>query len=385
MTEWERQRERNEFARTRQVYQPLAVSLSTRFTREADSKKKEESPEPDSVQAARANMFGVLTRQVIEWHPHPVLCKRFNIPDPYPNDGLVGTVTEKHKQSSSATKQIQFLPVQKPGVTPGNQEPQAAAPETFTPGLIIVKESRALAQHAVTTESEKASTSNQTEPVHTDKNESAKRISDALGTEHEEVKEEARPPMDLFKAIFAGSSSSESEAEANKDEEEEERPSSQLQKPAAIVSGNQKEEGRDERRPRKTRWQDLSAVASRPLTRAADLHRSSAGKLAGTVSENAAAIDRETVQNGDQTEPMINAEEKRVFGPALPPGLDSSEAEEKEDEEMEARHISRHKHKHHKSSSSSRKEKRRNHKESSNEEAHSHRRRKEKKKSKNKH
>ena len=42
MTEWERQRERNEFARTRQVYQPLAVSLSTRFTREADSKKKEE-------------------------------------------------------------------------------------------------------------------------------------------------------------------------------------------------------------------------------------------------------------------------------------------------------------------------------------------------------
>ena len=108
------------------------------------------------------------------------------------SDGLVGTVTEKHKQSSSATKQIQFLPVQKPGITPGNQEPQAAAPETFTPGLIIVKESRALAQHAVTTESEKASTSNQTEPVHTDKNESAKTISDALGTEHEEVKEEVR-------------------------------------------------------------------------------------------------------------------------------------------------------------------------------------------------
>ena len=42
MTEWERQRERNEFARTSQVYQPLAVSLSSRFTREDDSKKKEE-------------------------------------------------------------------------------------------------------------------------------------------------------------------------------------------------------------------------------------------------------------------------------------------------------------------------------------------------------
>ena len=124
--------------------------------------------------------------------------------------------------------------------------------------------------------------------------------------------------MDLFKAIFAESSSSESEAEANEDEEE--RPSSQLQKPAAIVSGYQKEEGRDEQRPRKTRWQDLSAVASRPLTTAADLHRSGAGKLAGTVSENAAAIDRETVPNGDQTEPMITAKEKQLFGPALPPG-----------------------------------------------------------------
>ena len=41
-------------------------------------------PESDAVQAAKADMFGILTRQVEEWHPHRVLCKRFNIPDPYP-------------------------------------------------------------------------------------------------------------------------------------------------------------------------------------------------------------------------------------------------------------------------------------------------------------
>ena len=40
--------------------------------------------ESDAVQAAKADMFGILTRQVEEWHPHRVLCKRFNIPDPYP-------------------------------------------------------------------------------------------------------------------------------------------------------------------------------------------------------------------------------------------------------------------------------------------------------------
>ena len=43
-----------------------------------------QSPESDAVQAAKAGMFGVLTREVLEWHPHRVLCKRFNIPDPYP-------------------------------------------------------------------------------------------------------------------------------------------------------------------------------------------------------------------------------------------------------------------------------------------------------------
>ena len=41
-------------------------------------------PESDALQAAKADMFGILTRQVEEWHPHRVLCKRFNIPDPYP-------------------------------------------------------------------------------------------------------------------------------------------------------------------------------------------------------------------------------------------------------------------------------------------------------------
>lgn len=41
-------------------------------------------PESDAVQAAKADMFGVLTRQVEEWHPHRIVCKRFNVPDPYP-------------------------------------------------------------------------------------------------------------------------------------------------------------------------------------------------------------------------------------------------------------------------------------------------------------
>ena len=35
-------------------------------------------------------MFGRLTRERFEWHPDRVLCKRFNIANPYPESSLVG-------------------------------------------------------------------------------------------------------------------------------------------------------------------------------------------------------------------------------------------------------------------------------------------------------
>ena len=42
MTEWERQREREEFVRISRVYQPLSTSLSARFTKGETEKKKSE-------------------------------------------------------------------------------------------------------------------------------------------------------------------------------------------------------------------------------------------------------------------------------------------------------------------------------------------------------
>lgn len=32
-------------------------------------------------------MFGQLTRETFEWYPDKLLCKRFNVPDPYPGYG----------------------------------------------------------------------------------------------------------------------------------------------------------------------------------------------------------------------------------------------------------------------------------------------------------
>jgi len=55
---------------------PVGTTLSSRF---APSDKLEDSAES----AARAGMFGKLTRARYEWRPDKLACKRFNVPDPF--------------------------------------------------------------------------------------------------------------------------------------------------------------------------------------------------------------------------------------------------------------------------------------------------------------
>ena len=38
----------------------------------------------DQQKAVEMKMFGKLTRETFEWHPDKCLCKRFNVPNPYP-------------------------------------------------------------------------------------------------------------------------------------------------------------------------------------------------------------------------------------------------------------------------------------------------------------
>ena len=38
----------------------------------------------EAAKAAEMKMYGRLTREEFEWHPHNLICKRFNIPNPYP-------------------------------------------------------------------------------------------------------------------------------------------------------------------------------------------------------------------------------------------------------------------------------------------------------------
>jgi len=40
--------------------------------------------ENSRAKAASMKIFGKLTRETVEWHPDKLLCKRFNVANPYP-------------------------------------------------------------------------------------------------------------------------------------------------------------------------------------------------------------------------------------------------------------------------------------------------------------
>lgn len=104
MTEWEKQREQEEFRRAAVIYKPLSTSMASRF-----------------VSAKHSDVMGQLTtdvmttattilnendkttasvREKVEWHPDRLLCRRFNVPHPYPDSTVVGIPNVKRDKYS---------------------------------------------------------------------------------------------------------------------------------------------------------------------------------------------------------------------------------------------------------------------------------------------
>lgn len=93
MTEWEKEREKTEFEQAARLYQPLSDDLACRFTSGSQLEdvhdlltpvEKVIDPEVETMKNAVANkMFGAFTRKKYEWIPDKVLCKRFNVPEPF--------------------------------------------------------------------------------------------------------------------------------------------------------------------------------------------------------------------------------------------------------------------------------------------------------------
>ncbi|XP_064818700.1 G patch domain-containing protein 1 [Oncorhynchus masou masou] len=232
MTEWERGRERDEFVRAALLYKPSSSSLSCRFTRgkqddgvEADTvevTRDQENDVDDKQAAVKMKMFGKLTRDTFEWHPDNLLCKRFNIPDPYPGSGFVGMPKVKRDKFSV----FNFLTVSESPTASASPAPQGVKPSE--PGKRSrwdvsgqagdkekdpVSEFLSVARIEASGSGPEASTTDgpTTDPTVEPDTE-----------QKEEEEEESRPSMDLFKAIFASSSDEKSSSSSEGESEEEE-------------------------------------------------------------------------------------------------------------------------------------------------------------------
>ncbi|XP_077568748.1 G patch domain-containing protein 1 [Stigmatopora nigra] len=220
MTEWERGREKEEFVRASVLYRPTSSALASRFTRAKDDdagddlvevpRDQEGSTEKDKEAAVRMKMFGQLTRESLEWHPDKILCKRFNVPHPYPGSAVVGLPKVKRDKFSI----FNFLTV-----APGDPPPPLASKKSrWDQEAVTEKEDPAQAgalkeeSRAVKTEPPDPARDGKREavavaaaaPAEADEEETEGEADD--DDDEEEVEEETRPPMDVFKAIFASSS-----------------------------------------------------------------------------------------------------------------------------------------------------------------------------------
>ncbi|XP_043959134.1 G patch domain-containing protein 1 isoform X2 [Gambusia affinis] len=272
MTEWERGREREEFLRASILYRPSSSSLSSRFTRaqQPDAGDTGRDQQGDGQQVA-SGTFGKLTRETLEWHPDRLLCKRFNVPDPYPGSALVGLPKVKRDKFSV----FDFLTV--------SERQDAAAP----PKPLEEKKSRWDVSKE-TGHTQNQAGSEPTGPV------SDHRPSPPQGApaephtaeeEEEEEEEEERPPMDLFKAIFITSSEEQSSSSSEED-------------------GDEDEEAKGDEEPVK-----LFGIAS----------SSSSNRLAGPVLSSSVDFPSMPLALSSSSAQMPSREEEEEFGPKLPP------------------------------------------------------------------
>ncbi|XP_072278322.1 G patch domain-containing protein 1 isoform X2 [Pyxicephalus adspersus] len=245
MTEWERSREREEFMRSAMLYKPTNSSLSSRFTRgkcEDDLDKVEvprdqEGDMNDKSSAVKMKMFGRLTRDLFEWHPDKLLCKRFNIPDPYPGSTLTGLPKVKRDKYSvfnfltipepqPTTTRAAIL--EKPPETSENKQKKSSrwdkstAEEKKDPVIEFLSQARN--QSETKKEEEQTKENSGSAPV------SAAPSSQMLQSQaDQDAEEETRPPIDLFKAIFADSSDEKSSSSEEESDEDSPLPSERVE------------------------------------------------------------------------------------------------------------------------------------------------------------
>ncbi|XP_066510222.1 G patch domain-containing protein 1-like [Hoplias malabaricus] len=368
MTEWERGREREEFLRASVLYKPSNSLLSSRFTRaknEDDTDSVEvshdqENDVDDKQAAVKMKMFGKLTRDTFAWHPDKMLCKRFNVPDPYPGSSIVGMPKVKRDKfsvfnflsvidgnvPSSSSASVASASAPSPAASGKRSRWDVAGQESQVkdPLSKFISEARS---EVTTVQQDQPSTAVTPADFVTAEPKTAepKTEQTAKKTEDEEEaeEEEVRPPMDLFKAIFASSSdeksSSSSEEDSGEEEEQEVEPQAQMQ----VVA-------------------NINIAASPVLTPVPPASTLSTGTEPKPPLEDGE-------QNNAATVMSVQAEDldSEEFGPRLPPPGQvftsySAAHEEKPKKQSKGKHKAKKEHKHRKEKKHKKKSKKHKHK-----------------------
>uniref|UniRef100_A0A8R1I0T7 Uncharacterized protein n=1 Tax=Caenorhabditis japonica TaxID=281687 RepID=A0A8R1I0T7_CAEJA len=189
---------------------PIFEAMASKFVKEAAGDLKVGTKDEDKLAAIKMEMFGEKTRMSFEWYPDSLLCKRFNVPHPYPGAEMIGVPA---LQKNNFRKKDTLAEIG--GVAAGIGLPNTA-------NEIQMRE-RLLKSRAQREANDKKSNDSDEEKQYPDAEKENESDSDS-DTENEAQKEE-KAPKSFFDFIFGGdpgtSSSSENEEEDSEDEENE--------------------------------------------------------------------------------------------------------------------------------------------------------------------
>nr|CAB3250453.1 G patch domain-containing protein 1-like [Phallusia mammillata] len=305
LTEWERNHEREEFHRVYQVHNRLvAHTISSRFTKGASEDILEETK--TGLSMPKENAFGTLTRDKVDWHPDPLLCKRFNVPNPYPDSDFVGTP----KDPSSM-----YIPLALMDVVKAPEEPPISieAKERAKRATGIVSDTMKPPRFEGVKSSGKgrwdekpvmSGPSTKEETVTQSSAQEEQKLTEGTeegNSEENEEKDEA-PSMDLFKSIFANDDD-ESSDESNESSEDE-----------------KKEENKGDKQPERAAADDVfkrPIIFQKPKRKQeqakSEQEKSTPEDLEPKVEDNM-DVDTSTTAEGSKDNDIED-----FFGPALPP------------------------------------------------------------------
>ncbi|XP_062586429.1 uncharacterized protein LOC134248028 [Saccostrea cucullata] len=217
MTEWEREREKEEFEKAAKFYKPMAGMMASRFTRakyhddddKVEMPAQEQGDKNDRQSAARMKMYGPLTRDTYEWHPDRVVCKRFNIPDPYPGSTITGV--PKIKRDKYTVFNFLNFSSNEPEEQKSSPQEQRSMPKEGEIRALPAPEDKQDKTGGISFKIN-SSQSKVTTSIFSSLNEE-KLKDQPPNSQTQDKEEDSRPCMDLFEAIFGNTDSEESDEE----------------------------------------------------------------------------------------------------------------------------------------------------------------------------